>query len=87
MGVAGVAFDGSPWVTAASSAALVVASGGFVAAGAFLMARRMAQGGTGFDAPAPVQTARRVQPLQKSSGEQQGGVVPPPRADSVDEVQ
>lgn len=40
-----------------------------------------------FDAPEPVQTTRRVQPLQKSSGEQQGSVVPPPRADSVDEVQ
>lgn len=34
------------------------------------------------------QTARRVQPLQKSSADSGSSTVtPPPRADSVDEVQ
>lgn len=33
------------------------------------------------------QAARRVQPLQKSSSSGQSSVTPPPRADSVDEVQ
>ncbi|KAI3436424.1 hypothetical protein D9Q98_005841 [Chlorella vulgaris] len=91
-GAAGVAYDGSIWVTAASSVALVVGTGGFVAAGAALLARRVSQGD--LQLPGDVgpgaggrQQARRVQPLEKSSSSSQNAVQPPPRAESVDEME
>jgi hypothetical protein len=34
-----------------------------------------------------MQRARRVQPLQKSSSSEPGGVEPPPRAESVDRIE
>ncbi|PRW56209.1 hypothetical protein C2E21_5275 [Chlorella sorokiniana] len=92
MGLPGVAYDGSMWVTAASSVGLVVGSMGLVAGSAALLARRMAAGeirmpdvnaGMGGGA----QPARRVQPLRKTSSGSEQGISPPPRAESVDEAQ
>lgn len=104
----------------------VVGTGGFVAAGAALLARRVSQGVRRVDStdtrtplteycrdllsiplsllvpsamqdlqlPGDVgpgaggrQQARRVQPLEKSSSSSQNAVQPPPRAESVDEME
>mmetsp|Transcript_11864 Transcript_11864/g.28174 ORF Transcript_11864/g.28174 Transcript_11864/m.28174 type:complete len:104 (+) Transcript_11864:90-401(+) len=63
----GVAFDGSPWVNAASSSALVLGTAASAAIGAVLMKRGITQGLVVMETD-DARSGRRVKPLEKSGG-------------------
>ncbi|KAG7669174.1 hypothetical protein Ndes2526B_g05463 [Nannochloris sp. 'desiccata'] len=88
---AGVAYDGSVWVTAAGSVGLVMASVGLAVGGGVLIAKQALKGEgmlgpppAGSQAPEAVQR-RRSMPLEKSGDDRTASTMPPP-AKSVDTI-